>query len=251
MLCSQCGLQMYEGSWNCPRCGNILSQQPYQNQGYAAQAIGGQATPLQTDSASAYNASPTMAQSMGVPGSAIESVGADPITPTPQSYYAPSTQQGGFPSAQNMMGSMQQPYGYSAQAAYGQLAQPYGQPDYMAGQGGYSGYGQAPYSMGGYPYAQPGALQTPTPRVVPGNTGRVFLSVEEKKAAEQGLDKKKKNKGLGWLIAFIVLLVMILALLIVFYFLSPPEIAFTPENIFTFYKNQAVDLYQRIVGMFS
>lgn len=268
MICNQCGLQMYEGSWNCPRCGNVLNQQPYQNQGFAVQMSSPQTTPLQAaDPALLYNTSPAGVQSQGVPSSAIESFGADPIAPAVQSFYTQSTQPAGFSSAQNMMrGGYSAPISTPAQQSYPQqtqpYGQPYGQPDYTAGQGGYPGYEQAPYSMGqppistGYSYAQAsGAMplpgQTPTPRMVPGDTGRIFLSMEEMKAAENEPDQKSKSKskGLGWLITLIVLLTIVLILLLVFHFLS--GMPFTPENIFTYYKELVMNLDHSVAGLFS
>jgi len=148
-----------------------------------------------------------------------------------------------------------QPEYYPPQQAYGQQPGGYGQPTTMGG----APYGQNPYqgqvgwAPNNQPYGQqpmPGAmpLQTPTPRTVPGDTGRIFLSMQEMQAAQNQKGTpvpEKKNGWVGWLIFLIVILVIAFVLLLVYYLKA--NMPFTLENFQNYYMN----LFRSLIDSFK
>ncbi len=289
MICSQCGLQMYEGSWVCPRCGHVLSEQPpYQNQGYAMQAP---VAPAQMpDPYASYNNMmsqtqypPSGSQPVGIPPSAIENFGYDPAAPAqpvgyappgsvmqpsgypdpmmqPSGYPDPMMQQAGYalpPMSYGQQPQMQtQPYGQQPPYMQPQPQEPYAQPYGQVSYPQQAAFQPAPMQDNAYapsPYGSapgvPPPVQTPTPRTTPGDTGRIFLSQDEMRSAEsqQAIPQKKKNKGIGWIIALVIILIIALALVLVFHFDSKMEFSF--ENIYTYYKGLVMGLIQQIQGM--
>ena len=192
-----------------------------------------------------------------------------------QSFQNPYSQQQSFQNPYGQQQGMMQ----TAQTSYPQQWNGYGQPGYYPQQSGMNAYGQQP---GGYgqpgmtPYGQPGANQspyqgqggwapsnpaygqppfsrgmspqTPTPRTIPGDTGRIFLSMQEMQEAknQNGTPApEKKNGWVGWLIALIVILVIAFVLLLVYYLKA--DMPFTLENL----QNYYVNLFRSIIDGFK